>query len=87
MPRTARNFHNDRHAVYAGWLLAELARSGLNVVPANDANGNPTPNVKITAPNGIAYDLMVPYPDDTWRLSPTPKSPSQPVPTVPPQAP
>lgn len=74
MPRSARpasNFTSDRHTLYAGWVLAQLLRSGLPVTPVRDADGNYTNRVHVHPPLGgdpKPVTLMIPPPPDDWDL-------------------
>ena len=75
MPRSARpasNFTSDRHALYAGWVLSQLLRSGLPATPVRDADGNYTNRVEFHPPlggdNPPKITLLIPSPPDDWDL-------------------
>lgn len=75
-----RNFVDDRHALYAGWVLGIALNNGLEALPVVDEAGNATDRIAIQLPKPadvfedtwpdthVTITLVVPPPPDDWRL-------------------
>jgi hypothetical protein len=72
-----RNFVDDRHALYAGWVLGVALNNGLDALPVVDADGNATDRITVQLQRpadvfepvvDVTITLVVPPPPDDWRL-------------------
>lgn len=59
---------DDRHALYAGWVLGLAMKWGLPFVPVTDDNGY-TDRLAMPLPDGHTLIVVVPYPPEDWTLS------------------
>lgn len=58
-----RHFANDRHALYAGWLIGTAMREGVVIHPIVNQDGNYTDRIWVASLNA---ELVVPEPPDDW---------------------
>jgi len=77
MPRSATpahppsNFASDNHALYFGWILGLMVKSGLPVQPVVDDDGNYTNRVLLDLAGGLPQvQLLIPVPPDGWKFDP-----------------
>jgi hypothetical protein len=63
------NFANERHALYAGWVLGTLIRRGQFVLSMHDENNDYLPLVRFVEDDPAAsFVLAIPEPPDEWHL-------------------
>ncbi len=66
-------FANQRHALYAGWVIGEMWRSGVLAVPIFDGDSNWTPRFALTTRPIIGWpvtvELAIPEPADDWEMT------------------
>lgn len=64
------NFVDDRHALFAGWMLGTLRDLNVPVEPLFDEWGDYTDRVRIPRPPGsLPLVLVIPPPPGDWELS------------------
>lgn len=52
-------FDTDLHAIKAGWVVGELISHGVQVLPVKDDNGDYTPKMTLTLPDGKTVTITV----------------------------
>jgi hypothetical protein len=61
------NFTDDRHALYAGWVIGTAMRHGVQLEPIVDDDGNYTDQLRLVHA-GLDITLIVPPPPDDWKF-------------------
>ena len=63
-----RNFTDERHALYCGWVVAQLMiMTGVSVRPVGDEDGNWMPRVRFLMDDPKeSFELTIPEPDPDW---------------------
>jgi hypothetical protein len=62
------NFRNERHALYVGWVVAQMmVMTRMNARPVGDDNGDWLPRVRIIMDDPKkSFELEIPEPDPDW---------------------
>ena len=61
-------FVDDRHALFAGWIIGIGMRNGVDVRSVVDGDGNYTDRMQVPVGDQV-IELVVPYPTDDWQLA------------------
>lgn len=65
-------FVDDRHALYAGWVLGIAKRNGVPLEPVVDDDGNYTDRLTAELKDSdwgpVTITLVVPPPPDDWKM-------------------
>jgi hypothetical protein len=64
-----RNFVDDRHNLYVGWVLGLALKIGLAFEPVVDEAGNFTDRLTLDLVPDVMVTVVVPYPPDDWSLT------------------
>lgn len=62
------NFVDDRHNLYAGWVLGHALKHGLPAEPVYDDDGIVTGRIMLHVSDGIDITLIVPPPPADWTF-------------------
>lgn len=62
------NFLDDRHALYAGWVMGLALNQGLHATPVLDAEGNYTDRIAVSFGEDM-ITVVVPPPPENWEPS------------------
>lgn len=66
--RGTRNFKDDRHNLYVGWVAGLAIKHGVLLDMITDDIGNYTARLAIEI-GGKRIEFVVPYPPDDWTLT------------------
>lgn len=63
------NFVNDRHALFAGWVMGTLMKRGYRVSPVTDLDGAYLARVRFYEDDPAhSFELTIPEPPEKWTL-------------------